>query len=236
MDPWGEYNRECTSFVAWALASRNGFTMPFYDNANNWGPRARALGYTVDQNPTPGSVAWSALGHVAYVQDVSGAGVHIEEYNHYEDGTYSSRTVPAATFTGYIHFQDRAGGGPGSGGGTGPQTLSISTPVGVVAAHGFNEFQPLTFSYSVVNTSGAGASIQRFSVPVRDPEGSPQDIQCENGANVTLAAGQTFTCTATIGTGYGEAGTYTYWADWLGYDNKWHEGQLGGHKQFTLAP
>src|SRR4051812_8163035 len=29
-DPWGEYFRECTSWVAWALHSRNGFEMPFY--------------------------------------------------------------------------------------------------------------------------------------------------------------------------------------------------------------
>lgn len=36
-DPWGEYVRECTSFAAWALYSRNGFTMPFYANAIDWG-------------------------------------------------------------------------------------------------------------------------------------------------------------------------------------------------------
>src|SRR5690349_9633 len=28
LDPWREYNRECTSWVAWALHSRNGFEMP----------------------------------------------------------------------------------------------------------------------------------------------------------------------------------------------------------------
>jgi hypothetical protein len=31
-------------------------------------------------------------------------------------------------------------------------------------------------------------------------------------------------------------GTYTFWADWMGYDNAWHTGQLGGNQQFTLAP
>ena len=42
LDQWREYNRECTSFVAWALYSRNGFNMPFYANANKWGPDATA--------------------------------------------------------------------------------------------------------------------------------------------------------------------------------------------------
>jgi surface antigen len=108
-DNWREYNRECTSFAAWALASRNGFNMPFNDNAINWGTRARALGYRVDGNPAVGSIAWSNAGrwgHVAYVVDVSGANVSIEEYNHLGNGTYTARTVPASTFTGYIHFAD----------------------------------------------------------------------------------------------------------------------------------
>lgn len=115
LDHWREYNRECTSFVAWALATRNGFNMPFYDNANKWGARAAALGYAVNQTPAPGAVAWSnagAFGHVAYVESVSGASVRIEEYNHYGNGTYDSRTVPASYFTGYIHFRDESASAP----------------------------------------------------------------------------------------------------------------------------
>jgi surface antigen len=109
-DQWREYNRECTSFVAWALASRNGFNMPFFANARDWGAMARARGYAVNGTPAPGSVAWSTagtFGHVAYVQSVSGGSVYIEEYNHNLRGTFSARTVPASTFTGYIHFADR---------------------------------------------------------------------------------------------------------------------------------
>ena len=109
LDQWREYNRECTSFVAWALYSRNGFNMPFYDNANNWGPDAIRRGYAVNNSPAVGSVAWSnagTYGHVAYVVAVGGGNVTIEEYNHYYNGTYDKRTVPASTFTGYIHFKD----------------------------------------------------------------------------------------------------------------------------------
>lgn len=109
IDQWGEYNRECTSFVAWALYSRNGFTMPFHDNANNWGPDAIRRGYAVNSSPAVGSVAWSnagTYGHVAYVVAVGGGNVTIEEYNHNWTGTYDKRTVAASAFTGYIHFKD----------------------------------------------------------------------------------------------------------------------------------
>jgi surface antigen len=109
LDQWREYNRECTSFVAWALYSRNGFNMPFFDNANNWGPDAARRGYAVNSTPAVGSVAWSnagSYGHVAYVVAVGGGNVTIEEYNEHWDGTYDKRTVPAGAFTGYIHFKD----------------------------------------------------------------------------------------------------------------------------------
>lgn len=144
-DNWKEYNRECTSFAAWALASRNGFNMPFNDNAINWGTRARALGYRVDSSPAIGSIAWSNVGkwgHVAYVVDVSGGNVSIEEYNHLGNGTYTARTVPASAFTGYIHFADvtppapapvvtapPASTGPIQGGSTAPIQGGTTAPV-----------------------------------------------------------------------------------------------------------
>jgi surface antigen len=109
LDQWREYNRECTSFVAWALYSRNGFNMPFYDNANEWGPDAQRRGYLVNSSPAVGSVAWSNAGkwgHVAYVVAVNGGSITIEEYNEHFNGTYDQRTVAASAFTGYIHFKD----------------------------------------------------------------------------------------------------------------------------------
>ena len=109
VDQFGEYNRECTSFVAWALYSRNGFKMPFHDNANEWGPDAQKRGYLVNSTPAVGSVAWSNAGkwgHVAYVVAVNGSNITIEEYNEHFNGTYDKRTVPVSAFTGYIHFKD----------------------------------------------------------------------------------------------------------------------------------
>jgi len=110
-DPWGMYNRECVSFVAWRLHSRNGYEMPFHDDALNWGPRARARGVTVDRIPTVGSVAWYAYGHVAWVEAVNGDGtIIVEEYNWRvgttHDGAYHRRTTLATTPTGFIHFKD----------------------------------------------------------------------------------------------------------------------------------
>jgi surface antigen len=138
VDQWGEYNRECTSFVAWALASRNGFGMPFHDNAIGWGSDARARGYTVDSNPAPGSVAWSNAGrwgHVAYVENVSSAGIYIEEYNHDGTGHYDARTVPASTFTGYIHFSDVSEPIPTPGAGPSPRGNTPESGGGVPGAY-----------------------------------------------------------------------------------------------------
>jgi surface antigen len=109
LDNWKMFNRECTSFAAWALSSRNGYDIPFFDNAVNWGPRARAIGVAVNGSPAVGSIAWSnsgAFGHVAWVAAVGGGTVTIEEYNRDYHGHYSTRTVPAGSFTGYIHFKD----------------------------------------------------------------------------------------------------------------------------------
>ena len=107
IDSWREYNRECTSFAAWRLHSREHFEMPFHDNANGWGADARARGYTVNSSPTVGSIAWTTAGyngHVAYVETISGSTVTIEDYNSNFKGTWAVHyNVPAATYQ-YIHF------------------------------------------------------------------------------------------------------------------------------------
>jgi len=106
VDSWGEFNRECTSFAAFRLSSRNGFTMPFHDNATNWGPDASSRGYPVDMKPAVGSIAWWSSGHVAWVEEVNGSNVTIEEYNFNFTHNYSERTIAASSVSGYIHFND----------------------------------------------------------------------------------------------------------------------------------
>ncbi|MCU1470673.1 MAG: hypothetical protein JWQ39_1822 [Glaciihabitans sp.] len=111
-DNWGEYNRECTSWVAWRLHGHNKFEMPFHANAGNWGADAKRLGYTVNLTPAVGSVAYwdtSTRSHVAWVEAVNpNKTVTIEEYNIGGSGKYDEATIGTSTPTGYIHFQDLA--------------------------------------------------------------------------------------------------------------------------------
>ena len=106
------YKRNCTSFVAWCLNSRNGveFTNWYggvrWGGAFNWGNAARQLGIAVDNNPAIGSVAWMSSGHVAWVKEVNGDNVTIDEYNWNGDGLYHSYTWPKSHYSGFIHIKD----------------------------------------------------------------------------------------------------------------------------------
>jgi hypothetical protein len=78
-------------------------------NAKNWGANAKSRGYLVDTNPTVGSVAYTTAGeygHVAWVAEVNGDNIVIEEYNYNSSRAYHTRTVAKSKFTGYIHFKD----------------------------------------------------------------------------------------------------------------------------------
>jgi surface antigen len=121
IDPWNEYNRECTSFVAWRLHARNGFEMPFNDDAGGWGPDASSRGYTVNSTAAVGAVAWynatakPPYGHVAWVESISGQTITVEQYNIGNNGTYSESTIATlGTPSGYIHFKDAPTGGGGT--------------------------------------------------------------------------------------------------------------------------
>jgi len=113
-------------------------------------------------------------------------------------------------------------------------TLYPVQPISVGPSDYRPKLTALNWSYRVRNTSTGYASIQRFTVAVRGPSGNALDVQCLNGTGVTLAPGQEWTCDAQLPGGYGQAGTFTFWADWLGYDGNWHTGQLGGNRTLTL--
>ena len=110
IDKWRMYSRQCTSFAAFRLSSVNGFELPAaYGNANQWGYRAKREGYRVDQQPAIGSIAWDAsgqYGHVAWVSNVLGDMIEIEEYNYGVREKYNRRIVKASSMTGFIHFKD----------------------------------------------------------------------------------------------------------------------------------
>jgi len=106
IDPWSHYNRECTSFAAWRLASRNGFNIPFHGNAVDWKTLAQARGYSINNTPAVGAIAWFSYGHVAWVEAVNGSQVTIEEYNYPGGGSYNERTLAASGVSYFIHFKD----------------------------------------------------------------------------------------------------------------------------------
>ena len=110
IDKWRMYSRQCTSFAAFRLSGVNGFELPgAYGNAGEWGYRARREGYRVDNTPAFGSIAWSTAGgygHVAWVSNVMGDNIEIEEYNYDYKGNYNKRIVKANKMTGFIHFKD----------------------------------------------------------------------------------------------------------------------------------
>ena len=118
IDKWRMYSRQCTSFAAFRLSNVNGFEIPAaYGNANEWGYRARREGYRVDNTPAIGSIAWSTAGtygHVAWVSNVMGDQIEIEEYNYGIRESYNKRVVKANSMTGFIHFKDLAGGSSGN--------------------------------------------------------------------------------------------------------------------------
>lgn len=117
---YGFYYRQCTDFAAYCLNARNevyfvnsgshaGIT---WGDAKNWGNAARQAGYAVDKNPAVGAVAWwsgGTYGHVAWVREVNGGTVTIEEYN-YGSPVWHEDTLPYRKSgrhdppDGYIHF------------------------------------------------------------------------------------------------------------------------------------
>ena len=155
VDNWGYYTRECTSFVAWALQSRNGYTMPrAIGNASNWDDWFRARGVRVDNVPARGAIAQTdagGWGHVAWVESVGNGTVTIEEYNvPGGSGRYNRRTVSAGAFR-YIHVKDLASPPPGPAAGS---------PFGVVdhlsGAHGgYVQLNGWTIDPDARNLSGS---------------------------------------------------------------------------------
>lgn len=108
-DSWGMSTRYCTSFVAFRLSTENKFEIPRgFGNANEWASNASARGYVVNSTPSRGAVAYWNSNHVAWVADVSGSNVTIEEYNYGYTGNYNTRTIDKGNPDGYIHFKDVA--------------------------------------------------------------------------------------------------------------------------------
>ncbi|WP_105985787.1 LysM peptidoglycan-binding domain-containing protein [Staphylococcus chromogenes] len=103
---WGQ----CTWHVFNKRAEAGQPISTYWWNADHWAANAAADGYTVDHNPTVGSIMQNyegPVGHVAYVEQVNPDGsILISEMNYNTPpGTPDYRTIPAsiASSYNYIH-------------------------------------------------------------------------------------------------------------------------------------
>jgi surface antigen len=103
IDSWGMYNRECVSYTAFKVW-QSGRYMPYWGgrgNANQWPGNARAAGFEVDNQPSPGDVAITYngfYGHAMFVEAVNGRMVTVSQYNYIINGqwgAYSEMTLSA---------------------------------------------------------------------------------------------------------------------------------------------
>lgn len=93
VDPWGFYNRQCTSYAAWYFNNVEGKawynTRPGSGSAWNWPALAADQGYSVSSTPQAGAIAswdrggmFGSYGHVAIVESVNSNGTfNLSEYN-----------------------------------------------------------------------------------------------------------------------------------------------------------
>jgi peptidoglycan DL-endopeptidase CwlO len=94
-------------YCTWYVATRR--DIPWYGNAIDWWPNARAAGYAEGQVPVVGAVMVtreSSLGHVAYVESVGGDGSWtVSEMNYVGWNVKSSRTLRAGqtSVVGFIY-------------------------------------------------------------------------------------------------------------------------------------
>jgi hypothetical protein len=87
-DSRGFLQGQCTSWVAYRMAMRNGLSFSnwyagrHWGNASEWGKVAKGIGYKPDKVPAIGAIGWYKRGHVSYVEDVYSNGtILISEMN-----------------------------------------------------------------------------------------------------------------------------------------------------------
>ena len=119
VDPWNFYYRECTSFAAYRVNSRdhvsfsNSYKGQHWGNAGHWYTAAKAAGMSVNRTPQVGAIAVNTVhkvGHVAYINKVySNGSFDVEEYNWGVVHGYTTRHITALNsadggFQYAIHF------------------------------------------------------------------------------------------------------------------------------------
>lgn len=100
----------CTWYVYERRAAIGRPVGSFWGNATSWAGFASSAGYQVDNTPAVGAVlqssgGWGGYGHVAFVENVDGAGnVTVREMNYAGWNVVSSRTISAAQARSYNYI------------------------------------------------------------------------------------------------------------------------------------
>ena len=114
LSPLNYYYRQCVDFVAWRLNRDAGSTSapfkyvwsnltPGGGNASEWKRAWESHGWVTSDVPVVGSVAWFNGNHVAYVKEVVGSNVIIEEYNGMAKLAYAIRTIPTSSVPRFLY-------------------------------------------------------------------------------------------------------------------------------------
>lgn len=113
----GGYVCQCTSYAGWKAQEFWGIYISGWGDARSWGNTASRLGYVVDDNPAPHTIAYSTAGiygHVMWVESINSNGtINLTEYNNSTSsksglpGDFGARynVNPAAYH--YIHLDQR---------------------------------------------------------------------------------------------------------------------------------
>lgn len=117
-DPWGLYNQECVSYVAWALSARFGRYVGHFGGAGHayqWPSTAPRNSDAVRvYDPQPGdavilpatSDGFAPLGHAMIVESVGGEWIHVSQYNFYGTGEYSTMDIKNSGVV-FLRFPDQ---------------------------------------------------------------------------------------------------------------------------------
>lgn len=113
----GGYVCQCTSYAGWKVQEFWGIYISAWGDAKNWGNTATRLGYVVDNNPAPHTVAYSTAGvygHVMWVESINANGtINLTEYNNSASsksglpGDFGARYNVNPNLYRYIHFDQR---------------------------------------------------------------------------------------------------------------------------------
>ncbi len=113
----GGYVCQCTSYAGWKAQEFWGIYISAWGDAKSWGSTAKRLGYVVDSNPAPHTIAYSTAGiygHVMWVESINANGtINLTEYNNASSsksglpGDFGARyNVNPAAYR-YIHLDQR---------------------------------------------------------------------------------------------------------------------------------